>query len=156
MAETIVTLQTFEIIILTVSFIAVVLGLTTTRRHFSILRTLAFVERFNSETGIKLRTRVDAWLAQPDEAQRLQDFLHDPELRVQVLAFVNQFQELGAAYRNRLLNRKLTMEMFDFLVPHYWGQLSFLIKHYQQTTGDPNVYRSFRLLAEDVQRRKDT
>jgi hypothetical protein len=154
MTETIVTLQTFEIIILTVSFGAVLLGLITTRRHFSILRTLSFVERFNSETGIKLRTRIDTWLEQPDAEQRLQDFLHDPELRVQVLAFLNQFQELGAAYRNRLLNRKLVMEMFDFLVPHYWQNLCFLIEHYQHTTGDPHVYRSFRLIAEDIRRRK--
>lgn len=145
-------LQAAEIAVLVITFLAVVFGLQTTRKHFGVMRSMAYIERFNSETGIKLRTEIDAWLAEPDDQVKLDRFLNEPELKNQVLAFVNLFQELGVAFRNRLLDRGVLMDMFDYLVPHYWSQLDFMVDHYRTKTGDKTLFRRFGELNDEILR----
>lgn len=145
-------LQALEVAVLVITFLAVVFGLYTTRKHFGVMRSMAYIERFNSEAGIKLRTRIDAWLAEPDDRVKLEQFLSNPELKNQVLAFMNLFQELGVAYRNRLLDTGVLLDMFDYLVPHYWSKLDFLVAYYRAKTGDETLYRRFGNLNDEILR----
>ncbi len=147
-------LHALEIVVLVITFLAVVFGLYTTRKHFGVMRSMAYIERFNSEAGITLRTQIDAWLAEPDDKVKLDQFLNDPKLKNRVLAFMNQFQELGVAYRNRLLDTGVLMDMFDYLVPHYWSKLDFMVAYYRAKSGDETLYRRFGNLNDEILRLK--
>ena len=136
------------------TFVVVLVGLSTTRKHFRIIRSISYIERFNSDNGIRLRKRVDDWLKTEDDEVKLKEFLEDSDLRIEVLAFMNLFQELGAAYNRNILNKEDIQELFDFLVPYYWERLQFLIEHYRETSGDPKVYRKFKLINDEIARRR--
>lgn len=137
------------------TFVVILVGLATTRKHFRIVRSISYIERFNSDIGIRLRKRVDNWLQTEDDELKLQEFLENPDLRIEVLAFMNLFQELGSAYNRKVVNKKEIQELFDFLVPHYWEKLQFLIEHYRDATGDPHVYRKFKLVNDEILKLRD-
>ncbi len=148
------TVRGVQIAISIMTFLVVLIGLSTTRKHFRIVRSISYIERFNSETGIRLRKRVDDWLQTEDDEVKLREFLDNSDLRIEVLAFMNLFQELGASYSRNVLNKQEIQELFDFLVPHYWGRLQFLIEHYRESTGDPHVYRKFKLINDEIVNRR--
>lgn len=137
-------LPVVNLVLSSLTFIVVVGGLLTTRNHFKVLRAMSYVERFNGEEGVRQRAVVESWLADPEPERRIELFENDATLRMNVLAFMNLFQELGVAYQRGLLDKKVVADFFDFLAPRYWEALGFLVEHYRKKTGDPAVYRRFK------------
>lgn len=94
----------------------VVLSLSYTIRHFKIVRTIHYIERFNTPTMIETRAVVEKWskLSHEEQLQKLEE---DSELFYKVNLIYNLITEIGISYKYKIINRKLTCEIFDPLVP---------------------------------------
>ncbi|MFM9966766.1 MAG: hypothetical protein ACKV2Q_36805 [Planctomycetaceae bacterium] len=124
------------------------LGLYFTVRHFKIVRTVSYIERMNHPNMAEVRTRVDQWLdsGRTDE-ERLRELQEDFALRARVRMFYNMITELAIAYRYRTISRKLTLEIWDPLVPEYWEKMQF---HIQDTRAKGvSVGHNFEYLANE-------
>ncbi len=132
-------------------------GLYLTRRHFGIVRAANFAERFNSPEMFGVRLKVDRWLhGSHDQMEKKIDALReDAELEASVRLFTNFFQELGASYRARHLDRGYVRMTFDYLVPYYWKQLAFYVKWSRDSTGNRTLYRAFGMVADEMEPRKN-
>jgi hypothetical protein len=116
-------------------------------RQFAIVRACSYIERFNSHENIRRRGTVDSWLASTTEnAPRIEAFQKDAALRADILGFLNLFQELGVAFSHHGVHKPTVIGTFDFLVPYYWRESTFLMDHIR-THRSATAYRRFEALA---------
>ena len=129
-----------------------------TSQHFRHSRSASYIERFNSEEYFTARMAVDR-LAAVDptfesiikaEVGREKEELE--RARLHVLMFANIFQEIGAAYRFKLLDRRYTWSVFGFLAQYYWQRLSPFILRLRAIRSRPELYRDFERLALEMAR----
>lgn len=134
-----------------VQAIFVIVSLIYINRQFAIVRACSYIERFNCQESICRRSKVDHWLkSNDDDSKRIEVFEEDPDLRCDILGFINLFQELGVAYLRHSVHKQTVRENFDFLVPHYWGQCKFLIEYLRTKRENPTMYRKFEFMAEQL------
>ena len=114
------------LITLTMGFI----GLFFTIRHFKVVRTVSYIERMNHPNMADIRARVDEWLesGRPDD-ERLAQLEKDFALNARVRLFYNTIAELAIAYHYGTINRRMTLEIWDPLIPEYWEKLRFYVLH---------------------------
>lgn len=126
-----------------------IVGIGYTIHHFKIVRTAAFIERMNSPAMISVRSQVDEWLrvSEPNDA-KLSQLEDDAELRTAVRIVYATLTELAVAYNYGILNRRMTHQLWDILVPEYWDRLRFYIDHQRLT--HPQFGFSFQRLAESM------
>ena len=137
-----------DTIISIVTVVAIVGSLYLTVRHFKIVRTLSFIERFHNSDMVATHLAVDNWLnLDGDNAQRLKHLDDKPGLKAQICLFVSFFTEIGIAYRYGTLNKKVTFDIWAYLVPTYWQKLEFFVKDRQEKVS-PDLYKSFKILAK--------
>jgi|GEM_PF-819195 len=158
-----------EVVNIAVSSAAAIITLVTgvlvwrqTSQHFRHSRSAAYIERFNSEEYFSARMTVDRLTAEDPtfetiikaevgkEAEELE------RARLHVLMFANIFQEIGAAYRVRLVDRRYTWSVFGFLAQHYWQRLSPFILRLRAVRGRHELYRDFEHLAIEMARLDET
>ena len=131
-----------------VPVVAIVVSLGLTVRHFKMVRTVSYIERFHNPDMVATRLAVDEWLkSSGDDDQRLQAASSDPKLEAQISLFVSFFTEIGIAYRYGTLNKKVTFDIWAYLVPTYWQKLEFFVKDRQEKVS-PDLYKSFKILAK--------
>jgi hypothetical protein len=146
--------MTYDSIVATISAAAAVLqaifiiaSILYLNRQFAIVRACSYIERFNSHENIRRRGTVDSWLASTSEnAPRIEAFQNDAALRADILGFLNLFQELGVAFSHHGVHKPTVIGTFDFLVPHYWQESTFLMEHIR-THRSSTAYRRFEALA---------
>lgn len=84
------------------------------------------------------------------QARLLQELEENYELKREVIAFANFFQELGQAYLLNMCSRQYARRMFDYLAPEYWRRLSFWVYHYRRLAGNDTLYSRFEMLVNDL------
>jgi hypothetical protein len=110
-----VTLITVTISVLQTMLIVVTLFYT--RHHFKLERAASYIARFNSEDMIRNRAVVERWLTEKiPEAKKLAKLEQDPELAIRIFTFINLFQELGVAYRNKMIHRHSAEGYYSYLI----------------------------------------
>lgn len=101
-------------------------GLYYTIHHFKIVRTVSYIERMNHPDMVEVRAAVDKWLASGcTDEERLYELEKDLVLKARIRTFANMITELAIAYRYRTIDRSLTLEIWDPLIPKYWGKMRF-------------------------------
>jgi hypothetical protein len=136
-----------------VQAVFIVVSIIYINRQFGIIRACSYIERFNSHENICRRGIVDRWLKSSDDPEALiKSFEEDTVLQADVLGFINLFQELGVAYLRHSVHKRTITETFDFLVPHYWNQVKFLIEHLRDRRHSPTMYHKFEFMAERLSR----
>lgn len=136
-----------------VQAVFIVVSIIYINRQFGITRACSYIERFNSHENICRRSMVDRWLKSSDDpATLIKAFEEDAALQADVLGFINLFQELGVAYLRHSVHKQTVTETFDFLVPHYWNQVKFLIEHLRVKRHAPTMYHKFEFMAEQLAR----
>ncbi|MEZ4702951.1 MAG: hypothetical protein R2834_21640 [Rhodothermales bacterium] len=109
-------------------FVFAGLSLIYTVRHFKLVRTLTYIERMNSPEMGKVRANVDQWLSSSkNDVKKLEKLYKDDKLMSDLRLFTNLFTELGVAYKFRLVNKKLTHELWYPMIMKYWNGLEFYI-----------------------------
>ena len=119
-------------------------------RHFRARTAAAYMDRFSRPDMRDIRQRVDSWLAcASSDEERLRVLKgEDPPVSVdEIRVFANFFQELGLLCEERLMHPRTTRLLFDYLAPHYWGQLSFWVCWYRQDRNDQTLYKRFESFA---------
>ncbi len=127
--------------------LVIISGLCITIRHFKLIRTFSYIERFNSPSMLEVRTCVDTWLSSDVTNEKKIQLLHsDLKLHANYMLLYNLFTEVGIAYKFGMLHRKLTFEIWDPLLPKYWKQLEFYFEH--QRSQGRQVANSFEIIAK--------
>ncbi|MEP1095527.1 MAG: hypothetical protein ABJG78_10475 [Cyclobacteriaceae bacterium] len=128
----------FELLKWLLGVSAVVLSLWYTIRHFKIVRTIAYIERFNSPLILETRSKVEKWSRLPEEEKR-KELEENETLYYQVNLVYNIMTEIAVSYRYRIINRKLTCELFDPIIPRWYEKIEPFIS-FNNERGVPHGY----------------
>ncbi|MBM3728429.1 MAG: hypothetical protein FJW40_23760 [Acidobacteria bacterium] len=154
-----------ELLNLLVSSAAALIALATgvlvwwqTSQHFRHSRSAAYIERFNSQEYFDARMTVDRLAAEDPAFEtilRAEVGRESRELesaRLHVLMFANIFQEIGAAYRAKLVDPKYTWSVFGFLAQYYWQRLSPFVLRLRAIRKRSELYGDFEFIAAEMRR----
>jgi hypothetical protein len=130
-----------------------------TTRHFRLLRSEHFSERFDSDKMVQVRESVDKQL-NAYKAHRQQSTNNDETHGgSQVLmtngdmrTFANFFQGLGTAFKHKTVDEQYTWDNFGDLVPYYWKQLEEHIIVFREHRKRQTLYQDFQFLAKEMTR----
>lgn len=148
MTNTILTI--LQLVLISAQFIFLVIGYKLASRHFRMSKASSFLERFLSKEMIEYRNTVDELFSRNDLKFAL-EHLKDPENLDDlnhVRAFANFFQELGIAYRRKLVDKDYVKDVFDHLTCKYWNLLIGWINDYRNI--DPSLYRKWEDLRDEL------
>ena len=146
----------FEIYPVLITIALFVLGTSITIRHFKIIRTVSYIERFNNPSMVTIRADVEAWLGKDNSIdQKLEELEDDNELFSKVTIIYNLLTEFAIAYNYGLVSTKISHQIWFPLLPKYWRRLRFYINH-SRRTGSHIGYslEKVALRIEDYNRRK--
>ncbi len=138
-----------------ISGIAVfVISLTYTIRHFKIVRTISYIERWNKPEMIEIKKSVNKWAnSEKETEQKIHEIKNDIELQMKLRTVYSILTEIAIAYRFNVINRRITCEIFDALIPPYWNILKpfviFLNTSGKNRHGLPMGY-SLKFLNDDI------
>jgi hypothetical protein len=151
--ETIIGLAEVSILALT---LLISVGLSVyvarqTQNHFALEHSQKFIERFNSDELAAHQRRVDEWIDAGNDVSLLADnrFLSSGklELRDSILTVCNIFQELGTAYKHRVVKRDYVWDVFGAFIRNYWRQLSPFILELRKLRNRQTLFQDFEDLA---------
>lgn len=122
-----------------------------TVRHFKTSKTISYIERLNSVDMVEIRADIDEWLSsEKSMKEKIMVAENDKELSAKLTIWMNIFTELGISYKNKIIRRKLTREIFYPMIPNYWKKLEFYIVH-KRNKGNQIGY-NFEYIAKEVQK----
>ena len=128
--------------------IAVILAsIFYTIRHFKIMRTIAYIERFNNPAMIEIKQIVDEW-SRKSEEEKMKVLEEDFKVKYKINLIYSLITEIGISYQKRIINRRLTCLIFDPMIPEYWEKLKFFIVN-QPNREYPKGY-SFEKIAKVI------
>ncbi len=131
----------------------ILIGLCFTIRHFKFVRAISYLERLNSTEMMKVRAEVDGWLSsKASDEEKLNAIFSNPALHLHLILLTNLFTELGIAYKFGVINKKLTFEAWDPVLPRYWNQLQF---YFQDSRIKGKLGKHFGNMAKDMMEQSD-
>lgn len=148
-------LGVIEVVILALTLLVSV-GLSVyvvrqTQKHFQLSHAQQFIARFNGDEMAAHQRRVDALIDSGGDPALLADSrgLTDEQLglRDSVLAVCNLLQELGTAYRRRVVDRRYTWDVFGAMIGKYWRNLSPFVSALRKARGRGTLFQDFEFLA---------
>lgn len=109
-------------------FSAAVVTAYITIQHFKQSTTTSYIQRINNPEVTEIRGRIDAWLSMPvSDLEKLKALEDDKNLASSLRMFLNIITELGIAYQNNIVDKTMTKEIWNPLIPMYWNKLQFYI-----------------------------
>ena len=105
-----------ELCKLLLGILTVILSLGYTIRHFKAIRTISYIERFNTPSMIETRAIVEKW-SNLDDGEKMKQLENDIDLFYRINLIYNIITEIGISYKYRIIDRKLACEVFYPLIP---------------------------------------
>ena len=128
-----------------------VITIYLTIRHFKTSKTISYIQRLNTAEMTSIRAEIDEWItSDTTETEKCESALNDKELNAKIMMWINIFTEIGISYKQRIIRRKLTRELFYPMIPNYWEGLNFYIS-YRRKKGYPIGYY-FEYLTSEVKK----
>ena len=122
-----------------------------TQNHFALEHSQNFIERFNSDELGAHQRRIDKWINAGNDVGLLADdrslSSDELELRDSILVVCNIFQELGTAYKHRIVKRDYIWDVFGAFIRNYWRQLSPFILELRKLRHRHTLFQDFEDLA---------
>ncbi|MBV6505257.1 MAG: hypothetical protein ILNGONEN_00815 [Syntrophorhabdaceae bacterium] len=144
------------VIVSVLQTILIIVTIFYTRHHFKLERAASYIARFNSEDMIRNRAVVEGWLsAQNSDEVKIKKLTDDTELAIRVYTFINLFQEIGVAYKNKMIHRSSAEGYYSYLIISYWKRIQFLIEWRRRKENRPTLYEDFQFLAEILAKKGD-
>lgn len=134
------------------STVAILISAGVTIYLFRISRAISYIERLQNRDFIESRLRLDFWLASEttiamSTEQRIAAIEADKDLQLSIRWMLNFLQEIAVGYRYGLIHHKITYDLFDFIVLHYWEQLEFWVIHCRRRRSNADeLYRRLEWL----------
>jgi Domain of unknown function (DUF4760) len=81
--------------------------------------------------------------------RELQTKMDEPHLKVRQAANLigNQFENIGAMVKNGILDERLVLDIYCWIVSGYWERLGGFIAMARVASGEPSIYENFEYLA---------
>ncbi|MDU8885891.1 hypothetical protein RXV94_06945 [Yeosuana sp. MJ-SS3] len=131
--------------------VVAVITIYLTIRHFKTSKTISYIERLNTSEMASIRAEIDEWLnSDMNEKQKCKFAVKTKDLNAKIMVWLNIFTEIGISYKQRIIRRKLTRELFYPMIPNYWKELHFYI-NYRRKKGYPIGYY-FEYIANEVRK----
>jgi hypothetical protein len=131
-----------------------IIAITTiylTIRHFKTSKTISYIQRLNTAEMTSIRAEIDEWItSDATEMEKCNSAHKDKELNAKIMMWINIFTEIGISYKQRIISRKLTRELFYPMIPNYWEGLNFYIS-YRRQEGYPIGYY-FEYISNEVKK----
>jgi hypothetical protein len=126
-----------------------------TKRHFALIRSAAYIERFNSLDYMRFRVVVEESIRKGTLLVLIRDGESSPDpkaMQTQVLMFANLFHELGSSFRMGVLDPEYVWRVFGYLVKDYWAKLEPAIAALRQYRERSKLYEDFQYLKSEMDR----
>ncbi len=134
-----------------VGFLIAAITIYLTVRHFMTSKTISYIERMNTGEMALIRAEIDQWISlEKTDAEKCELADRDKQLSAKLMMWINIFTEIGISYKQRIIRRKLTRELFYPMVPNYWRDLLFYIEHKRRKGHAIGYY--FEFLANEVRK----
>lgn len=128
-----------------------IITICLTIRHFKTSKTISYIERLNTGEMALIRAEIDEWInSDMTEKEKCKLALKNKVLNAKIMMWINIFTEIGISYKQRIIHRKLTRELFYPMIPNYWKDLYFYID-YRRKKGYPIGYY-FEYIANEVKK----
>ena len=145
------------VIVSVLQTILIIVTIFYTRYHFKLERAASYIARFNSEDMIRNRAVVENWLSgESSDEEKIKKLTDDTELAIRVYTFINLFQEIGVAYRSRMIHRSSAEGYYSYLIINYWRRIQFLIEWRRRKEDRSTLYEGFQFLAETLAEKTGT
>ena len=132
-----------------VGLIGAIITASVTISHFKQARTTSYIERVNNPEFAMVRAEIDRWLdSGTSDKEKLQALRADKELQSSLRMFMNILTELGIAYKYNIVDREMTNEIWNPLIPNYWEKLQFYVYGYRINGENTGYY--FEYLAKEI------
>jgi hypothetical protein len=137
--------------------IAVLTSASVAIRHFKVSKSLSYIERFNSTSFAEARAEIEEWIgSKKTNKEKTEEATSNPRLFSKIALFANLFQELGVAYKYRLIHRKIAFENFDIVVIDYWERLEFWVTYRRKLNVKSRfLYRKYEYLYREFVKRRE-
>lgn len=144
------------------NLLGVLCGLILVRRHFRLVRTSSYIERYNTEdmAASKIAVkRLERKLSEcsPEECSEfLREFNEEEEHEEEVEKvdrLINLLTELGVAYKLGIIDKR-AITIFDAIVPGRWKGLEPHIKYCQERANKQGlkVWEHFEYLKNEIEK----
>lgn len=132
-------------------FLIAAITIYLTVRHFMTSKTISYIERMNTGEMAQIRAEIDQWISsEKTDAEKCELAESNKELSAKLMMWINIFTEIGISYKQRIIRRKLTRELFYPMIPNYWRDLLFYIDHKRNKGHAIGYY--FEYLAKEVKK----
>lgn len=148
-----------QVLISFLGIIFVVVGLLMTRRHFRLLKTFHFIERYNStdiaEKQFAVRVFLNKFNKAKDKESFVEEFLKSEKIeiineRISVYKFLNLLQEVSAAYKMGILDKKAFFLTFGSILSRNYADFNELVDVNRIVIGDKTIYKTFEEIAKRI------
>jgi len=128
-----------------------VITIYLTIRHFKTSKTISYIERLNTGEMASIRAEIDEWInSDMTDKEKCKFALKTKELNAKIMMWINIFTEIGISYKQRIIHRKLTRELFYPMIPNYWRDLYFYIDYRRKKDYPIGYY--FEYIANEVKK----
>lgn len=140
-----------QIFLISAQFAFLIVGYKLATKQFRMSKASHFLERFMSKDMIEARNTVDRLFEGNDLKSTLEYLNEKKSLKDlnQIRMFANFFQELSIAYRNRLVDKKYIIDVFDVLTCKYWTLLTGWISDYRSKS-DNSLYSGWEDFRDEL------
>lgn len=132
--------------------IVFLVSLRYTIHHFKTVRTISYIERFNTPNMIEIRAAVDEW-SDKSRGEQIEQLMSDKNTYNKVTLIYNIITEIGVSYRYRVINRKMAREIFDPLIPHYWLKIEPYISFKREMGVD--LGKNFKIIVDAINQNRN-
>ena len=147
----------FTIIVGLVNVALILYGVLLTRNHFKIIKVFTFIERFNSEEFRNHKINFELVLHELKKSEDKGAYLENLfnldnadiiDKRTSVFKFINLLQEVSAAYRLKIINKKAILWTFGSIIPRYFFPAKEIIEILRTKNNDITTYESLEIVAK--------
>lgn len=138
----------------------IVCGFFYSRKHFKILRSSHYIERYNSSAMIVIKTVVNDFAFELNELdenareERASSLIksrksEDLKLKSQLTLLLNLFTELAIAFEGGALDEKTTVKCFHVVIPKYVDRL---LPYINECRKSEDVFSSLLKFSETLEK----
>lgn len=147
----------FQAIVTLAQLVALVLMYYLAVKQYRMSKSSEYLQRFLERELFDCREFIDEWVNEKGPAEKRLEWLNLPENRhekARVIVFANFFQELSIAYRRGLGDRTYIIDVFSFLIRHYWERMNFWVAAYRNEKNRSTLYEDWEDLYNEIRRRE--
>ena len=156
-------MNSFTIIIGLINILLLVFGVWMTIRHFKLVRTFNFIERYNSDEYRKHKVILEFFIKENGDLlnskQKLINLINskkkeDIDVKTSIFKFLYLLQEIAVAYKLNILHKRTFINIIGSIIPRYYSVTSVIIETVRECYNDSTIFNVFEEVAEEINKKE--